>query len=159
MGCCNLPRFQYPGYAADIIDNHKELAVSLLSFLSKCSLQNTSENVFNMHNELYNMLCNLKLKGIGPMTFNQFWHSLCLYGLLPVSFINFSMISVTAGPANLIQQTFYPNQKTQKEMNKRMHSLKSKFIDLGFKKVSDFSLRICCVKYGDMENIQEMKLW
>jgi hypothetical protein len=139
VGSCKLPRFQYPNYATDIIDNHKEITVTLSSFLSKCSLQSSSENVFKMHNELYNMLRNQKLKGIGPMTFNQLWHSLCLCGLLPVSFINFSMISVTAGPAKLIQ-TFYPNRKTQKELNNTMHSLKSQFFDLGFKKVTDFFL-------------------
>jgi hypothetical protein len=46
------------------------------------------------------------------------------------------MISMTAGYAKLIQ-AFYPNRKTQRELNKTIHSLTSKFIALGFKRVTE----------------------
>lgn len=71
------------------------------------------------------------------MTFNQFWHSLCLSGILPVHYMNYSMVSATAGPAKLIQ-TFYPSKKNEDNLNKALHSLTTSFSKFGFNGMTEF---------------------
>lgn len=59
-----------------------------------------------------------KIKGIGPMSFNQLWRSMCLCGILPPSHIQ-TTIGASSGPAKLIQ-TFYPYLKSADALQKKL---------------------------------------
>lgn len=139
VGSCKLNRFQYPSYAPDIVNNKKRIMGALLTFLSEQSKNMSKSRAMDMHKAMYKKLRELKIKGIGPMTFNQLWHALCLSGVLPTNYLHFSMVSTSAGPANIIQ-CFYPMEKTESILEKRLHSLKTSLLRLGFKQITEFFL-------------------
>jgi hypothetical protein len=78
-----------------------------------------------------------KFKGIGPLSFNQFWHSLCLCGILPPSYIESSVVGQGSGPAKLIQ-TFYPSVKSSDHLLKKLIEVKNAISSLGLKRISEF---------------------
>jgi hypothetical protein len=98
-GNCKLPRFQYSNYGNDIVENRTKIHRIIREFLQ--FREGKELTVEKQHADLYVRL--KSVKGIGPLSFNQLWHSLCLSGVLPHEYIVYSTISPSAGPAKLIQ--------------------------------------------------------
>jgi len=90
-----------------------------------------------LHSELYQSLSHVK--GIGPLSFNQFWHALCLCGVFPATYIQSSNIAPNSGPAKLIQ-TFYPSCSSTQLCLKKMQDVKRTITSFGLRKVTDFFL-------------------
>lgn len=135
-GNCLLPRYQYAGYGNDIVENYKGIHVALKDFLNQSDfVAMPTSNVQKQHAYLYGKLKNYK--GIGPLSFNQFWHSLCLCGILPHHFIETSAIAPGSGPAQLIQ-IFQPKLKRNVDMNKKLTEVRKEFANLGFNRITEF---------------------
>jgi hypothetical protein len=139
IGCCKLPRFQYANYSANIIEDAELIHRYVKDFLLKCKTKErtTQRNARGNHSMLFKILSSVK--GIGPLSFNQFWHSLCLSGILPVSYIQTIAVAPGSGPAKLIQ-TFYPSCKTAEALYVKLTEVKGKISKLGIHKVTEFFL-------------------
>jgi hypothetical protein len=142
-GCCKLHRSQYANYGADIAEEADMVHCYVKDFLT-----NNSENgkqgkkdIYLQHSELYKSMSHVK--GIGPLAFNQFWHSLCLCGVLPHKYIAYLAIAPNSGPAKLIQK-FYPKCQSPEQCLKKMHDVKGIIIRFGINKVTDFFLENMC---------------
>jgi hypothetical protein len=138
-GSCKLHRFQYANYGADIVNEADMVHCYVKDFLCQYGENGNlrQKDVYIQHSELYKSMSHVK--GIGPLSFNQFWHSLCLCGVLPIKYISFSAIAPNSGPAKLIQ-TFYPNCRAPDECLKKMHEVKARISSFGMNKVTDFFL-------------------
>lgn len=79
------------------------------------------------------------MKGIGPLSFNQLWHSMCLCGVLPPGLIQCTGVAPGSGPAKLIA-TFYPYLKKAEVLSKKLKEVKKELSNLGFKKITEFFL-------------------
>jgi hypothetical protein len=139
VGNCKLPRFQFANHGEHVIHGatsiHRTIKDFLQSNMSSKGIPISKPNV--MHGQLFKLMNSIK--GIGPMNFNQLWHSLCLCGVLPHEHIQASVVGPGTGPAKLIQ-TFYPKCKLPELLLKRLQSIRTTISDLGLKKVSDFFL-------------------
>jgi hypothetical protein len=78
-------------------------------------------------------------KGIGSLSFNQLWHSLCLSGVLPPSYVQFASVAPSSGPAKLIS-TFYPYLRKPDVLSAKLSEVTKQLSKLGFDKVSPFFL-------------------
>jgi hypothetical protein len=138
VGSCKLPRFQYANYSSYIIDNADNIHCHVKDFLlwRNEHVSNRSD-VTAQHSHLYDTLKDAK--GIGPMSFNQLWHSLCLCGVLPHHYIQTSAIGIGSGPAKLIQ-SFNNSCKSAAGLMKEMHDVKNEISKMGMKRISDFFL-------------------
>jgi hypothetical protein len=134
-GNCKSPRFQYANYANDIVGNAKEIHTTVNDFLTWRRDEGSKKSVQSQHVYLMDKL--KKFKGIGPLSFNQFWHSLCLCGILPPSYIESSIVAQGSGPAKLIQ-TFYPSVKSSDHLLKKLIEVKNAISSLGLKRISEF---------------------
>jgi hypothetical protein len=123
-GCCKLPRFQYANYSASVIEEADMVHGYVKDFLLRKGTKK-EKNVNCQHSELYQTLASIK--GIGPLSFNQFWHSLCLCGLLPMDCVQATAVAPGSGPAKLIQ-TYYPNSKSAEALLSKMHDVKSRIV-------------------------------
>jgi len=138
MGSSRMPRYQYSGYSMDVISDADVIHCYVKDFLVRRSEQRpASINVRNDHSKLFASLSSIK--GVGPLSFNQFWHSLCLCGVLPIHYIHTTGIAVGSGSAKLIQ-TYYPECKCADSMTHIMHKVKSAIINMGINTLTDFFL-------------------
>jgi hypothetical protein len=138
MGSCKLPRFQYANYSAGVIAEANLIHCYVKDFLLNTKNRPTKDSHINAeHARLFHSLS--RIKGIGPLSFNQFWHSLSLCGVLPVHYINSTAVAVGSGPANLIQ-TFYPKCKSADSLLSKLHLIKAKIHNLGISSATDFFL-------------------
>jgi hypothetical protein len=85
------------------------------------------------HAYLYNSL--KKFKGIGPLSFNQFWHSLCLSGVVPPGYLQCSSVAPSSGPAKVIS-TFYPYIKKSDVLSAKLDEVTKQISSLGVEKIS-----------------------
>lgn len=139
-GCCKLYRFQYANYGCEIVEEADMVHCYVKDFLTHNQEDNGKQgkrDVYEQHSELYQSMSHVK--GIGPLSFNQFWHALCLCGVLPMKYIVYSKIAPNSGPAKLIQ-TFYPKCHSPEACLKKMHQVKGIITKLGMKKITDFFL-------------------
>jgi hypothetical protein len=138
-GCCKLHRFQYANYGADIAEESDMVHCYVKDFLTNNSenAKQGKKDIDLQHSELYKSMSHVK--GIGPLSFNQFWHSLCLCGVLPHKYIAYSAIAPNSGPAKLIQK-FYPKCQSPEQCLKKMHDVKGIISRFGINKVTDFFL-------------------
>jgi hypothetical protein len=135
-GNCKCPRFQYANYALSVIENAKSIHSEVKEFMSwRIDNGGGKKSVSTQHAHLYSKL--KKFKGIGALSFNQFWHALCLCGIVPHNYIESSVIGPGSGPAKLIQ-TFYPSLKSPDALLKKLGDVKNTIASLGLKKVSEF---------------------
>jgi hypothetical protein len=131
-----LPRFQYAPQTTMIIDKAEDIHRIVKEFMRWRTCGDGRTKRVNTQQEfLYKKV--KKFKGIGPISFNQLWHSLCLCGILPLSYIQQSMIGPSSGPAKLIQ-TFYPYLKTAGGLQKKLGAVRQNLSNLGLTKVTDF---------------------
>ena len=79
-GNCKCPRFQYANYATSIIENAKSIHSVVKEFMSWRVEGGAKKSVTTQHEHLYSKL--KMIKGVGPLSFNQFWHALCLTGII-----------------------------------------------------------------------------
>jgi len=77
-----------------------------------------------------------KFKGVGPLSYNQLWHALCLCGVLPIGYIDVSAICVSSAPAKLIQ-IFHPSMKSQQKLTEKMDEVRVQLTKLGFTKITN----------------------
>lgn len=89
------------------------------------------------HGHLMNKL--KKVKGVGPLSYNQLWHSMCLCGILPPDYIQASALAPAAGPAKLIKM-FYPFLTKPPLLAKKMLDVKAEIQKLGIKTINEFFL-------------------
>jgi hypothetical protein len=139
VGNCKLPRYQFANYAENIIGQATNIHDILTNFLRNNNNAKTVKkaNVTILHSTLFKHLKGVK--GIGPLNFNQLWHSLCLCGLLPHEFIKSSAVGISTGPAMLIQ-SFYPKLKSAQALQKKLQSVRSVVNKIGMNQVSEFFL-------------------
>ena len=78
-----------------------------------------------------------KIKGVGPMSYNQFWHSLCLCGVLPHGYTDCSAVASASGPAKLIQ-IFHPSVKSPTKLMEKLKGVCDDISNHGISKVSNF---------------------
>ena len=117
-GNCKLQRYQYAGHSSMLIDSANNIHDIVKDFMMWRTLDSKNKRILTQHGYLYKKLCDIK--GIGPISFNQFWHSsMCLCGLLPPSHIQVSAVGQRSGPAKLIQ-TFYPNIKSPEALQQQL---------------------------------------
>jgi hypothetical protein len=145
MGSCKYNRFQYPGHAKNIVSNIKEICDSVEKFIADKDLSTIETS--KCHFQLFDSLRKLKIPGIGPLVFNQFFHSLCLSGILPSRFMTHAAISQGSGPAKLIQM-FYPKDKSTSLLEKRMKVILKTINGLGLSSVNEFFIEnLMCEVY------------
>lgn len=137
LGNCKLPRFQYANYGTYITDESATIHGIVKKFLSYRSGAGAGLTSNRQHSYLYSQL--KSVKGIGPLSYNQFWHSLCLCGVLPHSYIESSAIGLNSGPAKLVQ-VFYPNLKSEAKLSKKLSEIRIAISNLGMTRVTDFFL-------------------
>jgi len=131
-----LPRYQYANHASMIIDSANEIYRIVIDFMTwRTSGGGKNKRVTAQHDYLYNKL--KKIKGVGPMSFNQFWHSMCLCGIVPHGHIQCSTVGPTSGPAKLIQ-TFYPYVKSADAQRTKLCTVRKELNTLGFHKITEF---------------------
>jgi hypothetical protein len=117
-GNSKLPRFQYASQTSMIIDNAGDVHNIIKEFMTWQRVgDGKRKRATAQHDYLYKRL--KKIKGIGPMSFNQLWHSMCLCGILPPGHIQVTTIGASSGPAKLIQ-TFYPYLKSAGALQKKL---------------------------------------
>jgi hypothetical protein len=139
LGSCKLYRYQYSNYAT-IIENEADIIHCYIKDFLICQNENMSKDsvdVYSLHSELFNIVS--RIKGIGPLSFNQLWHSLCLCGVLPLNYINTTPIAVESGPSKLIQM-FYPKCKTSDTLVKKLQKVQGNITKLGITSVTAFFL-------------------
>jgi hypothetical protein len=137
-GCCKLPRYQYGNYGTSIVEEIALIHSSVKDFI----LQRSRPVVKQMdsdeqHRHLYNTLN--RIKGIGPLSYNQLWHSFCLSGVLPIAYIQSTAVTPSAGTAQLIQ-TYYPKCKTDRALISKLHDVKGIIYGMGMTRISSFIL-------------------
>jgi hypothetical protein len=138
VGNCKLPRFQFANYSENIIDQATNIHDILTNFLHENDAKKVKKaHVTVLYSTLFKHL--RSIKGIGPLNFNQLWHSLCLCGLLPHEFIKSSAVGIGTGPAMLIQ-SFYPKLKSAQVLRKQLQSVRSAVNKIGMNEVSEFFL-------------------
>ena len=149
MGSCKMPWCQqYSNYSTAIISEADLIHCYMKDFLLQWSNKSTI-NVTDDHSILFDSLSHIK--GVGSLSFNQFWHLLCLCGVLPVHFIHTTGITLASGPAKLIQ-TYYSECKSAKSIKQKVHQIKSNINKMGALLVYlIFSLRTWCVNSQDLE--------
>jgi hypothetical protein len=76
LGNCKSPHFQYSNYANIVVKNCIDLHSTVKQFISQIKEQQVKHSPTEHHEYLYGKL--KKIKGVGPLSYNQFWHSLCL---------------------------------------------------------------------------------
>jgi hypothetical protein len=131
-----LPRFHYANYADTLIENAESIHSATKEFLLwRTTKESKCMNDVKQNSYLYSKLKNVK--GVGPLSFNQLWHSMCLCGLLPSKYINATTIAPASGPAKLIK-TFYPYITKQDALVKKMGEVKAEIRKLGITKISNF---------------------
>jgi hypothetical protein len=139
-GCCKMPRFQYANYTSNILEDADMVHCYVKDFLGQKEgneVKLREKDILGQHSELFKSLSHIK--GIGPLSFNQFWHALCLSGVLPIKYFHCSAVAPNSGPAKLIQ-TFYPNCNSAQSCLKKLHEVKNKISGFGMKKITDFVL-------------------
>jgi hypothetical protein len=137
-GNSKLPHFQYANYANEIVDKRKEIHRIIRDFLdTRKDIKVSTLPVAGQHAMLYERM--KKVKGVGPLSFNQLWHSLCLCGILPHNYIEYSVISPNAGPSKLIQ-VFHAEATTMSTLGRVMSDIKGELNKLGLEKVTGFFL-------------------
>lgn len=139
LGSCKLNRYQYSNYA-ELIENEADIIHCYIKdFLinHKEKVSKEAVDVYSLHSELLGILSNIK--GIGPLSFNQLWHSLCLCGVLPLNYINTTPVAMESGPSKLIQ-IFYPECKTSDDLIKKLQEVKGNMTKLGITTASAFFL-------------------
>jgi hypothetical protein len=141
IGCCKLHRYQYANYAGYVIAEADMIHCYVKDFLAHTKEHDETKpkkkQQTGLQMELYNAISHVK--GIGPLSFNQFWHALCLSGVLPLKYIQCSAIAPKAGPAQIIQ-TFDSTCTKPDSCLRKMHEVKGKLSSLGLNKISDFFL-------------------
>jgi hypothetical protein len=136
LGSCKLPRYQYSNYAAFIEAEADVIHCLIKDFLlHRIEKQTREGDVYSLHSELKENLS--RLKGVGPLSFNQLWHSLCLCGVLPLTYINTTPIALESGPAKLIQ-TFYPTCKTVDSLRRKAQDVKANISKMGISSITSF---------------------
>ena len=137
-GNSKAPRFQYPNYGNDIVTNRKVIHSTIKKFLHyRLGTEGSKMSVEKQHEELFRRV--KTMKGVGPLSFNQLWHSLCISGLLPHHYIESSALSPTSGPAKLIR-VFHPDVTTASNLLQILSGVRNEMSKLGFGKVTDFFL-------------------
>lgn len=135
-GNCKCPRFQYANYASSIIENAKSIHGEVKEFMSwRIEQGGGRKSVTMQHAHLYSKL--KRFKGVGALSFNQFWHALSLSGVIPHNYIESSVVGPGSGPAKLMQ-TFYPSIKSPELLSKKLIEVKNAIGALGLRKVSEF---------------------
>jgi len=134
-GCCKLPRYQYANHAPMIIENASTIHGIVKDFITWRTSLGINKRPISQQDYLFKKL--KTIKGIGPISFNQFWHSMCLCGILPPGHIQHSTVGPGSGPAKLIQ-TFYPYIKSADALQKKLGAVTTELNRLGFKKINDF---------------------
>jgi hypothetical protein len=138
IGSCKLPRFQYANYAAGVIGEadliHCYVKDFLLNNRNNCT---KDSDIISEHCRLFKSLS--RVKGVGPLSFNQFWHSLSLCGVTPVNCIHSMSVAVGSGPTQLIQ-TFHPKCKSADALSSKLREVKAKLHNLGISSATDFFL-------------------
>jgi len=134
-GNCKLQRYQYANHSLMIIDSASAIHDIVKEFMMWRTADGKKKRISTQHGYLYKKLC--AIKGVGPIAFNQFWHSMCLCGLLPPSHIQLSTVGQRSGPAKLIQ-TFHPNIKSPEGLQQQLLDVTMNLNQLGFKKVTEF---------------------
>lgn len=134
-GNCKLPRFQYANHANGIIQSSTKIHKTVKEFLLWRNASGKTKDDSFQHNYLYNKL--KTIKGIGPLSFNQFWHSMCLCGILPHGSIQSAAVAPASGPGKLIK-TFYPYLNSSAKLTKKMSEVTSEINKLGLKTINDF---------------------
>lgn len=141
IGNCKLNRYQFANYSEPIIEKsksiHRKIKVFIVSFHKKAKATRSLKECHLLHGQLYNSMKDIK--GIGPLNFNQLWHSLCLCGLLPHNYIQSSAVGLGTGPAKLIQ-TYDKGCTSAKKLLLKLRSVRSTISSLGMNKVSEFFL-------------------
>jgi hypothetical protein len=134
-GNSKLPRYQYSNYASNIKENSEGVHNTIKLFLQWRDTSGKSTKEVKQHSYLLGKL--KKFKGIGPLSFNQLWHSLCLCGILPVSYIQSSIVAPSSGPSKLLM-TFFPYMKKQELQTRKVTEVKKALSKIGFKKITEF---------------------
>ena len=137
FGNCKLPRFQYANYGDDIICNVKQIHATIKDFIAFRMQNGMKMTADKQHQYLQGKL--KKNKGIGPMSYNQFWHSLCLCGVLPHGYLDCSAIAPASGPAKLIQ-IFHPSTKSPIKLLEKLNGVRNDMSKLGLSKINNFFL-------------------
>ena len=100
-------------------------------------ISSESEDVYSLHSELFEILA--EVKGVGPLSFNQLWHSLCLSGVLPINYINTTPVAMDSGPAKLIR-IFHPKCKSADTLVKKLQEVQGNIKKLGIGTITGFFL-------------------
>jgi len=133
LGNCKLPRFQYANYAGDIACKVTNIHAIVKEFIQFRKQHKMTEE--KQHQHLLGKL--KKIKGVGPMSYNQFWHSLCLCGVLPHGYTDCSAVASASGPAKLIQ-IFHPSVKSPTKLMEKLKGVCDDISNHGISKVSNF---------------------
>jgi len=141
FGCCKLHRYQYANYAEYVIAEADMIHCYVKDFLTHMKQNDSNlskkKNQIGLQMELFNSVSHIK--GIGPLSFNQFWHALCLCGVLPLRNMQCSIIAPKAGPSQIIQ-TFDSTCTKPESCLRKMHEVKGKLSSFGMNKITDFLL-------------------
>jgi len=123
VGNCKLPRFQFANYSEYVIEQSETIHQRIKDFLlSRISDVKKRTPIASQHAKLFKILH--VIKGVGPLNFNQLWHSLSLCGLLPHNYIQSSVVGKGTSPAKLIQ-IYYPECKSSETLTKALMSITS----------------------------------
>lgn len=138
LGCCKLPRYQYSNYGQCIVRAVDSVHQTIKKFvqLNNCGML-LSSDTDDHHRRLFEKLKNTK--GIGPLSYNQLWHCLCLSGMLPFSYMQSSAICPNSGPGKLIQ-TYYPKCKSEKALLAKLNEVRGNIRNLGMERITNFLL-------------------
>ena len=136
-GNCKMPRYQYANHASSVIGNATKIHETVKEFLTWRSSTGNSKDILFQHNFLMNKL--KKVKGVGPLSYNQLWHSMCLCGILPPDYIQACAIAPASGPAKLVKM-FYPYLTKPAMLTKKLLEVKTELHKLGIKTVTEFFL-------------------
>lgn len=138
LGSCKLPRYQYANYSAHIVQEIDLIHCFIKDFMYQNNRTSfsTADSDYH-HGQLYDTL--QTVKGIGPLSYNQLWHSLCLSGILPLNYIQSLAVAATSGPGKLIQ-TFYPKCKSERALLIKMNEVKGVINGLGLTRINKFVL-------------------
>lgn len=159
IGSCKLPRFQYANYASGIIGEADLIHCYVKDHLLNERGSSGKESDINLqHSRLFKILS--QVKGVGPLSFNQLWHSLSLCGVLPTNYIHSTAVAVGSGPAALIQ-TFDNKCKSTDSLSSKMRVVKAKLHKLGISSATDFFLEnMMCelTRLGNKSKIASKKM-
>jgi hypothetical protein len=152
-GNSKSPRFQYANYSSIVAENASDIHKTIKEFVTWKNGEGKGKSKSSQHSYLYNKL--KKVKGIGPLSFNQLWHSMCLCGILPPTHIQCTAVAPGSGPAKLIK-TFYPYISKPELFSKKISDVRAELSKVGLKKISEFFIENLFCEVWRIANVNKL---